>query len=349
VATDPDQRADPAPSDLTPPVEPVGPGEPVGLEEPREDEPEAPGRVARLRNYAEDVADRTVMSLRVARGRSKLVDAVWSTGEHDRRAVGSVLAGAVAFRLFVYLLPLFLAMLTLVGLVVGGFDDDAVRDAGDNLGMSSYIIDSVVSAGEQSQRTLWWLVPLALWAIYSAGASTVRVLHAIHALAWSQPPSRLRNTPAAAGAAFLVAAATVALVALSQWAREVSPGVGLGAVLVEILPLSALWFVVSSRLPRDPRAPWTALIPGALLVGVGMWLTHLVSVYYLARRIDHASELYGSLGVAAAILAWLYLIGRLMVASAMLNSTLWERRTGRLNPAPSDSSGPPVPPAPPSG
>jgi membrane protein len=59
-------------------------------------------------------------------------------------------------------------------------------------------------------------------------------------------------------------------------------------------------------------------------------------VYYLARRVASASELYGSLGVAAAILVWLYLIGRLVVAAAMLNATrppcsrcrLWERRSG---------------------
>ena len=69
-----------------------------------------------------------------------------------------------------------------------------------------------------------------------------------------------------------------------------------------------------------------ALLPGALMVGSGLWLAQLFSVYVLAHRIDKASELYGSLGVAAALLAWLYLLGRLMVASAMLSATLWERR-----------------------
>jgi len=36
--------------------------------------------------------------------------------------------------------------------------------------------------------------------------------------------------------------------------------------------------------------------------------------------------LYGSLGVAAALLAWVYLLGRLMGASALPKATLWERR-----------------------
>jgi uncharacterized BrkB/YihY/UPF0761 family membrane protein len=73
-------------------------------------------------------------------------------------------------------------------------------------------------------------------------------------------------------------------------------------------------------------APWTALIPGALLVGVGMGALNLVSVYWLSHRIQSASQLYGSLGVAAAILAWLYLVGRFIVASAMLNASIWEQR-----------------------
>ena len=62
-------------------------------------------------------------------------------------------------------------------------------------------------------------------------------------------------------------------------------------------------------------------------VGVGIWLAHLLSVYVLAHRVDKASNLYGSLGVAAALLAWLYLFGRIMVAAALLNATLWERRS----------------------
>ena len=63
-----------------------------------------------------------------------------------------------------------------------------------------------------------------------------------------------------------------------------------------------------------------------MVVGFGVWGLHVASIYLLARRVASASALYGSLGVAAAILAWLYLLGRLLVAAAMLNATLWERR-----------------------
>jgi uncharacterized BrkB/YihY/UPF0761 family membrane protein len=63
-----------------------------------------------------------------------------------------------------------------------------------------------------------------------------------------------------------------------------------------------------------------------LLVGVGAQALHLFTVFYISRKISSASETYGALGAATALLLSLYLIGRLMVASAMLNAELWERR-----------------------
>jgi uncharacterized BrkB/YihY/UPF0761 family membrane protein len=120
----------------------------------------------------------------------------------------------------------------------------------------------------------------------------------------------------------------VALLAFVQWIRQQSAGLGLGSTLVAILAFFGAWLLASSLLPHG-NAPWRALIPGALLVGVGLGLLNLLSVYWLSHRIESASQLYGSLGVAAAMLAWLYLIGRLMVASAMLNATFWEQRRAR--------------------
>jgi uncharacterized BrkB/YihY/UPF0761 family membrane protein len=73
-------------------------------------------------------------------------------------------------------------------------------------------------------------------------------------------------------------------------------------------------------------------VPGALLVGGFVGVTHLTSAYWIAYKVQHASELYGSLGVAAGILAILYLAGRLLVASAMLNATLWDHRRGGVRP-----------------
>jgi uncharacterized BrkB/YihY/UPF0761 family membrane protein len=38
---------------------------------------------------------------------------------------------------------------------------------------------------------------------------------------------------------------------------------------------------------------------------------------------------YGAVGVALAVLLWVYILGRIMVGSAGLNAALWYRRENR--------------------
>ena len=115
----------------------------------------------------------------------------------------------------------------------------------------------------------------------------------------------------------------------SRAGRATNPGplrlsVWLGMLVVVV----AYWFAISLLLPHAD-APWTRLLPGALLVALGMQVLHLATVLYFGRKISSSSELYGGLGAAAAILLWLYVFGRLVVASAVLNATLWQRHRER--------------------
>jgi uncharacterized BrkB/YihY/UPF0761 family membrane protein len=68
-------------------------------------------------------------------------------------------------------------------------------------------------------------------------------------------------------------------------------------------------------------------VPGAILVSAGLQVLQLVTVLYVTPRLDSATAAYGALGVALVLLLWLYMLGRLVIASAMLNATLWERRS----------------------
>lgn len=288
--------------------------------------PDTPGRLARTQQRLTAAAARAKQEAEAARRRHTVVDVAFSAHERDRRVVGSVLAGAIAFRLFVYLLPLFLSVVTVLGIVVG-FSQDVSDDVGENLGMSRAVVDSVATASQESNRSLWILVPLTLWAIFTAGLGAAKVLFAIHRLAWERPvDERMPKRWMAPLVTFGLALVGGGTVAGTQALRQRSDGLGLGFVVLQLAVLIGCWLVASMLLPHDPAAGWWDLLPGALLVGGGFWLLHLVSAYFLAHRIANASELYGSLGVAAALLAWLYILGRLMVGSAMLNATLWERR-----------------------
>ena len=104
-------------------------------------------------------------------------------------------------------------------------------------------------------------------------------------------------------------------------------------MLLDFFVYTAAWWFVTTRLPHGD-APYLALIPGAVLFGAGVQAMHLVTVYYLARRITSASELYGTLGVAAALLLGLYFVGRLIIVSAEFSEAVWTRWPGqKLAPA----------------
>jgi uncharacterized BrkB/YihY/UPF0761 family membrane protein len=64
-----------------------------------------------------------------------------------------------------------------------------------------------------------------------------------------------------------------------------------------------------------------------VLFGTGLLGVNVFNVYVTTRLVEGRADTYGALGVAAALLFSLVLVGRLMVASAVLNASLYERRT----------------------
>jgi membrane protein len=86
-------------------------------------------------------------------------------------------------------------------------------------------------------------------------------------------------------------------------------------------------------------------VPGVLLFGVGLATLHVVSRVYLPARIEHSSALYGSLGVAGAMLVWLLATGQLMVGCAILNRVWLRHRDPRFDPDFDASFDSPIEPA----
>ena len=91
---------------------------------------------------------------------------------------------------------------------------------------------------------------------------------------------------------------------------------------------------------RTARPRCGRSIPGAILVAVGIQVVHLATALFIGAKVARASATYGSLGVAFTVLAWLYILSRIIVASAMLNAARWERRAQRP-PHPTGTATPP--------
>jgi uncharacterized BrkB/YihY/UPF0761 family membrane protein len=258
-----------------------------------------------------------------ARGSVPAVDTAFVVYERDRHVSGNLLACAVAYRMFLWFLPLSLLIAAVLGFVQAS-DEHAPADAAESVGMSSYMAKTVADAASQASRSRWVLLIVAVWALYSASSGGARTMRAISCIAWGIVVSRPKHTWAAALAFAGCALGLISLVGATNWLKHNSPGLGLTSRLLMFFVFAGAALLVSLLLPHRDVA-WYWLLPGALLTAVGVQILHLITVFYLAGKLDSSSQLYGGLGAAATILLWLYLLGRLVVGSAVLNATLWER------------------------
>ena len=247
-----------------------------------------------------------------------------SVVRHDQRHGGGLLAGALAFRLFGALLPLALLLTVILGYATS-VDPHAPEDVSDAVGLGPTVLDSVGQSAKLSEGTRWPVVIFAVIALLWSANSAARAIRAVHSLAWQGGVSRFRRP---LPAALMLLAAIAAFAAVIAGAGKARAELGFAGLLVSIVALVlffAIWMGVSWLLPHAD-AGWRALVPGALLVAVGVQVIHLGTVLFIAGRIKHASETYGSLGVAFTLLFWLFVVSRVIVASAMLNAALAERR-----------------------
>jgi uncharacterized BrkB/YihY/UPF0761 family membrane protein len=241
--------------------------------------------------------------------------------ERNRRVAAAVLAGGFAYRLFFWLLAL--------GLVAGGalglVGSESTEDALGKGGVPGAVVSSVSEFAGDSATARWWLLALGLYLMLWSGYTGSKAATLVHALIWEEPPARL-SRPFYASLAFSgVLVSLFAIVLGSWWLYDVSSLGGiLGAVLL-VLPLTAIWVLVSLRLPHG-SADWKALVPGALVVGVGLQLLHVGTLWWIAPKLDKSSTLYGPLGAVATLLFWMYLAGRLVVTAPILNASLHEER-----------------------
>jgi uncharacterized BrkB/YihY/UPF0761 family membrane protein len=90
----------------------------------------------------------------------------------------------------------------------------------------------------------------------------------------------------------------------------------------------ALWWWVSWKLPHAP-VPARALVPGALLMAIGADVLHVLTTYWIGHLVARKTNTYGAVGIALAVLLWVYILGRIIVGSAGLNAALWHRRENR--------------------
>ena len=252
------------------------------------------------------------------------VDAGWEAFSEDLDIGGPLISGAVAFRMFLWLLPF--TMLSVVGFgLLADASGSSAEDVAQQAGVRGLAALSISSATSASTTSRWLLMAVGLIALISTSSALAKVLWRSHELAWRlprvKPPSAIRSV----GVLIMLAILAFGAAAAASRVRASSDSLGLVAIVIVMILWSALWLGASMLLPHKD-GPWTDLLPGAILVGISVELLRGVTIYYVAAKVGSSSAIYGGLGAAATMLTWFYLVARTTVASAVLNATLQNRR-----------------------
>lgn len=252
-----------------------------------------------------------------------MVGAGFDIADLDVHVGGGILAGAVAFRMFLFLVPFVYVCFTLLGWLAKGINQNPEHLA-KVLGITGILASAVVNTQSIGVASQILLLVGASFAMLVTANSLVKTLFVVHWLVWGVPrakPSGFRPIGTTIGIAFVMTVVSVATNALRTH-------LGLTGSLLVVLLVTGIafvvWWWVSWQLPHASVSP-RQLIPGAIFVALGADVMHVLTTYWIGAVIARKSNTYGAIGIALAVLLWVYVFGRILVASAGINATLWRR------------------------
>jgi uncharacterized BrkB/YihY/UPF0761 family membrane protein len=301
-------------------------GQPNQLVEPHQPAPSGPPAATDSATRWERLqrrAQRTRADIEARRADSASIDTAFEAIERDAQTGGGVLAAAVAFRLFMFLVPYAFVMVSGFGLsatAAGQVPKDAAKAAG----IGGLLCSAVANTSTISLANRLFALVLGGIALAFTARSLVTVLWIVHRLIWGVTRT---GKPTPWAPLILVGYVTVlfGIADFAAWLGSQSLGLRLVAVLLTVITSGGAWLLASWWLPRE-KCEWWELLPGALVVGVGVGLLHLLTITYVAHVVSRKSSLYGAIGIAVALLLWTYFAGRLLTAAIAANASLWRRR-----------------------
>ena len=263
----------------------------------------------------------------------------WRAGGEDNI---SILAAGVAYYAFLALVPLLAAAVLIYGLVAD--PETVARHIEALAGMlpesaSDLIGEQLSSTVETSSgsKGLGLLLALAL-ALFGARNGASSVVTAI-TMAYDQPSRRsfLRSNLLALVitlGALVGAGLVVVILGLTAALEDILPGLrGAGALLVKALSYLVLLAagvggsaILYRQAPEGKKVEWRAVLPGALLAGIG-WVVFTLAFGIYVANFGNYNATYGSLGAVIILLTWLYLAAYVLLFGAELNAAGFDRKT----------------------
>jgi membrane protein len=93
-------------------------------------------------------------------------------------------------------------------------------------------------------------------------------------------------------------------------------------LIATLTSISVIALIYHHAVPRTQ--PWHSVIPGAVLATV-LWFSTTIGFRAYLQTFGNFATIYGSLGVAMALLVWMYLISLVVLVGAEFNALLFPR------------------------
>jgi uncharacterized BrkB/YihY/UPF0761 family membrane protein len=290
-------------------------------------QPVAEGRLGRLQARGIHVAERVTTWGPTGR----FVEIGWRAFRRDQAVSGSVLASALTYRLFAWMLPLALLLVAGLGLLSQGGSGDSASYI-EETGITGYFAQSVGDATTGMSGFARAALIVSTWFVLVYATYTLlRALRAMSAVTWGVPRTAMRDPVPKTLTLLALLLCVVAAATLTGRISELAGGFPAGwLVAAASLVVAPTFYVLLCALVLPTGADrWTAHLPGAALVYLMVAAIHLFTVLILYPWVAHQKATYGVLGVAAGVLLSLFVVCRALVMATALNAVLQSPRSAQ--------------------
>jgi membrane protein len=239
---------------------------------------------------------------------------------------GGYLASAVTLAAFTSIFPLLLVAMAVVGFLALGAN--VPSQVVGRFGLTGDAARAVIVAIETARDSRKAALGVGTIGLLWSGLGLVAALQYAFDDVWQITGRGIKDKLAGLlwlGGSVVILVVSFGLTAalnLLPWLAPISIALGLTVNF-------ALW-LWTMRALLNVDVPWRALVPGAVVGAIGLEVLKFAGSIYVPRAVAASSALYGSIGVVFAILAWLFLFGRLAVYVAVVNVVRWEEEHGTV-------------------
>lgn len=281
------------------------------------------GRTASTPERSEDEPD----LLTRLRQRYPWLDWLLAVNERVSAVGGGAFSSAIALAAFLSLFPLLVVGIAVVG-YFSADDVDFSQRVVDELGLEGETADTVLDSIQAAERNRRATTVVGLAGLAWSGLAVVGAIEATVNAAWQVKGRGLRGKPRAL---LWLGTVGVLLMASATAAHffERLPGPGRYLSLAATLALDTTLLLLMFKVLTNIAVRWRAHLPGAVAGGVGLMVLKVISGIYVPRLVE-SSDLYGSIGVVFALLAWFLLFAKLIVYSSAINVVTYERSNGTV-------------------